>query len=327
MIKSIKQILTFHLYKVDFHLKLNYTHRFNFVPYKTLDLRKRKIDLAVISDVHLGTRGCHADELIAYLNSIRPNKLILNGDIIDIWQFNKKYFPASHLKVLKKFISMASNGTEVYYITGNHDEMLRRFGDLQIGNFNLANKLILDLDGKKAWIFHGDVFDVSVRHAKWLAKLGGYGYDMLILVNRMVNWFLQKIGREKFSLAKKVKNGVKGAVKYIHNFEKTATDLAIENAYDYVICGHIHKPKKEICENKYGKCVYLNSGDWVENLTALEYSFKRWKIYQYSEDKLAAFYADEELKEMDMNELVTSILELKTQKKTKKEKGGESVEE
>ena len=290
-------------------------------------LKKRRIDIAVISDVHLGTHGCKADELIAYLSSIKPTKLILNGDIIDIWQFNKKYFPPSHLKVLNKLISMASKGVEIIYITGNHDEMLRKFAEVRVGNFQLVNKLVLDLEGKKAWIFHGDVFDVSIQHAKWLAKLGGYGYSMLLSLNRMINWLLKKMGREKFSLAKRIKDGVKGAIKYIHDFERTAIELAIENGYDYVICGHIHKPKKEIVETKEGRCMYLNSGDWIENLTALEYSFKRWKIYQYNQDKLSAFYADEELKEMDMNELISSIIELKAKNKPKKEKDGESIED
>ena len=219
--------------------------------------------MAVISDVHLGTYGCHADELITYLNSIQPKKLILNGDIIDIWQFSKRYFPPSHLKVLRKIIGMASKGVEVYYITGNHDEMLRKFSNTSMGNFKVMDKLVLNLDGKKAWIFHGDVFDVSIQNAK--------------------------------------------AVKYINNFEKTAADLAIENEYDYVVCGHIHQPKKEVYENKYGSCTYLNSGDWVENLTALEYSFKRWKIYHYNHDRLSPFFMDEDLKEMDMNDLIASI--------------------
>jgi len=263
--------------------------------------------LAVISDVHLGTYGCHADELITYLNSIQPKKLILNGDIIDIWQFNKRYFPPSHLKVLRKIIGMASKGTEVHYITGNHDEMLRKFSDTSMGNFKVVDKLVLNLDGKKAWIFHGDVFDVSIQNAKWLAKLGGYGYDLLILINSFLNWCLAKMGREKYSLSKRIKNSVKGAVKYINNFEKTAAELAIENHYDYVVCGHIHQPKKEVYENKYGSCTYLNSGDWVENLTALEYSFKRWKIYHYNHDKLSPFFMDEDLKEMNMNDLIASI--------------------
>nr|WP_297788671.1 UDP-2,3-diacylglucosamine diphosphatase [uncultured Allomuricauda sp.] len=270
-------------------------------------MKKRKIELAVISDVHLGTYGCHADELITYLNSIQPKKLILNGDIIDIWQFSKRYFPPSHLKVLRKIIGMASKGTEVYYITGNHDEMLRKFSDTSMGNFKIMNKLVLNLDGKKAWIFHGDVFDVSIQNAKWLAKLGGYGYDLLILINSFLNWCLSKMGREKYSLSKKIKNSVKGAVKYINNFEKTAAELAIENEYDYVVCGHIHQPKKEIYENKYGSCTYLNSGDWVENLTALEYSFKRWRIYHYNHDRLSPFFVDEDLKEMDINDLIASI--------------------
>ena len=272
-------------------------------------MKKRKIEIAVISDVHLGTYGCHADELITYLNSIKPKKLILNGDIIDIWQFKKRYFPSAHLKVLRKIIGMASKGTEVYYITGNHDEMLRKFAPTAMGNFNIVNKMVLNLDGKKAWIFHGDVFDISIQKAKWLAKLGSWGYDLLILMNSFVNWCLIKIGREKYSLSKKIKNSVKGAVKYINNFEQTAAELAIENGYDYVICGHIHQPKKEIIETKQGSTTYLNSGDWIENLTALEYSFKRWRIYHYSHDKLFPFFVDEDLKEMDINELIASITE------------------
>ena len=278
-------------------------------------MRKRQIDIAVISDVHLGTYGCHADELIAYLSSIKPKKLILNGDIVDIWQFSKRYFPPAHLRVIKKIISLASHGTEVYYITGNHDETLRKFAGSTVGNFNILNKLVLDIDGRKAWFFHGDVFDVSIQNARFLAKLGGYGYDILILINRILNWCLTKMGREKYSIAKRIKKGVKSAVKYIGDFEKTAADLAIENGYDYVICGHIHQPKKELYENKHGKTTYLNSGDWVENLTALEYSFKRWKIYHYSHDKLSPFFADEELKSMNMNDLISSIVDLREEDK------------
>jgi UDP-2,3-diacylglucosamine pyrophosphatase LpxH len=268
---------------------------------------KRKVEIAVISDVHLGTYGCHAKQLITYLNSIEPKHLILNGDIVDIWQFSKRYFPKSHLKVIKKIMDFATEGTKVTYITGNHDEMLRRFSDMTIGNISIVNKKVLDLDGKKAWFFHGDVFDVSIQNAKWLAKLGGYGYDALILVNRLVNWCLERLGREKYSLSKKIKNSVKSAVKYISDFENVVSDLAIENGYDFVVCGHIHQPKMLTKENKHGKTTYLNSGDWVENFTALEYQFKRWKIYNYNSDKLAAFYADEDIKEMGIKDLIAAI--------------------
>ncbi|MFT5252782.1 MAG: UDP-2,3-diacylglucosamine pyrophosphatase LpxH [Flavobacteriales bacterium] len=259
-------------------------------------LKKRKVELVVLSDVHLGTYGSHATELNNYLSSIKPKTLVLNGDIIDIWQFRKSYFPKTHLKVIQKIISFASKGTKVYYVTGNHDEMLRKFSDTAMGNFSLVNKLVLELDDKKAWIFHGDVFDASVNHAKWIAKLGGKGYDYLIVCNRMFNWCLTRIGKEPYSFSKKIKASVKKAVKHISDFEETATELAIENKYDFVICGHIHEPKIIKKENKNGSTMYLNSGDWVENLTALEYNKKRWKLYRYQE---SAFTEEENLFEME----------------------------
>jgi len=271
-------------------------------------LKKRKVEVVVISDVHLGTYGSHAKELYNYLSTIKPKILVLNGDIIDIWQFRKSYFPKAHLKIIQKIISLATKGTKVYYITGNHDEMLRKFSDMNMGNLTLTDKLILDLDNKKAWIFHGDVFDTSVQHSKWIAKLGGLGYDYLILLNRLVNWCLLKIGKEPYSFSKKIKASVKKAVKHISDFEKTATELAIEKKYDYVICGHIHEPKMVLKENKNGSTMYLNSGDWVENLTALEYNKKRWKLYRYAE---ANYPIEENLLEMEdilSNELIASIL-------------------
>ncbi len=271
-------------------------------------MKKRKVELVVLSDVHLGTFGSHAKELNNYLSSIKPKILVLNGDIIDIWQFRKSYFPKSHLKVIQKIISFASKGTKVYYVTGNHDEMLRKFSEMSMGNFALVDKLVLDLDDKKAWIFHGDVFDASVNHAKWIAKLGGLGYDYLILLNRFANWCLKKIGKEPYSFSKKIKASVKKAVKHISDFEVTATDLAIEKKYDYVICGHIHEPKIIKKENKNGSTLYLNSGDWVENLTALEYNKKRWKLFRYA---AANYSEDENLFEMEdilSNQLSPNIL-------------------
>ena len=185
--------------------------------------KKRKIPLVVLSDVHLGTYGCHAMELLQYLKSIQPKTLVLNGDIIDMWNFSKSYFPASHMNVLRHIIKMSTNGTRVIYITGNHDEVLRKYSDLILGNFELVDKLILDLDGKKAWIFHGDVFDSSTQgYAKIIAKIGGKGYDLLILINSFVNWLLVLSGKEKRSFSKRIKDSVKKAVSFITNFETTA---------------------------------------------------------------------------------------------------------
>jgi len=241
----------------------------------------RDLEVVVISDVHLGTFGCHAEELYKYLKSIRPKILILNGDIIDIWNFSKNYWPKNHMKVVNRILKMMSQGVKVYYVTGNHDEMLRRFSDFHLANFSLVDKVILDLDGKKTWIFHGDVFDPSIINAKWLAKIGGKGYDLLILLNRLMNRILTAMGKERVSFSKKIKNSVKRALKYITDFEATAVEMAVHHGYNTVICGHIHQPANTaVWHNEY-LVRYLNSGDWVENLTALEYNNGVWEIFQY----------------------------------------------
>lgn len=251
-------------------------------------MSKREVEIVVISDVHLGTYGCQSKELIRYLKSIKPKKLILNGDIIDIWQFNKRFWPKAHFAVIKQVLNMLVEGTEVYYLTGNHDEMLRRFSNASMGNFHLLDKMSLTIDGKRAWIFHGDVFDATMKHAKWLARLGGIGYDMLIMLNSLVNFVLIKMGREKMSLSKRIKNSVKSAVKYVQDFEQVASDLAVENKFDYLICGHIHQPQIKIMKDsqKRGEVLYLNSGDWIENLTSLEYNEGEWKLYQYDAQEM-----------------------------------------
>jgi UDP-2,3-diacylglucosamine pyrophosphatase LpxH len=246
---------------------------------------KKNIDIAVISDTHLGTYGCHSSELVNYLRSINPKLLVLNGDIIDIWQFRKRFFPASHMQVIKEIFALLARGTKIVYITGNHDESLRRYSGLKLGNFQLVDKLILDIDGNKTWIFHGDVFDATTKgSAKIIAKLGGHGYDLLILFNRAINSILKFFGKEKMSLSKKVKNSVKKAIKWIGDFEQTAAELAIENEYTHVICGHIHQPQIKTIKTDKGEVIYMNSGDWIENLTTLEYSNNKWEIYHYDEE-------------------------------------------
>lgn len=191
------------------------------------------------------------------------------------------------MQVIKHITGLLAKNTKIVYLTGNHDEMLRKFAGLRIGSFHIDNKIVIKLAGKKAWIFHGDVFDVTMKYSKWLAKLGAVGYDTLILINTFVNWCLRKLGKEKISLSKRVKDSVKSAIKFINDFEKVAADIAIENGFDYVICGHIHHPEMKKIITAKGEVIYLNSGDWVENLTALEYNDAEWSIYRYAEDKKA----------------------------------------
>lgn len=264
-------------------------------------MKKRPVDIVIISDVHLGTYGCHAKELLRYLKSIQPKQVVLNGDIIDIWQFSKRYWPKSHMKVVKIIMEWIAKGVKVYYVTGNHDEMLRKFVGFKLGSFSIENKIVLNLHGKKAWIFHGDVFDVTMQHSKWIAKLGAVGYDFLILINRAVNYISKKLGKGPVSMSKRIKNGVKSAIKFIGDFENTAADIAIHNGFDYVVCGHIHQPEIKKISTDKGSVVYLNSGDWIENLTALEYHRAKWKIYRYSED---TFMATREIEEEDPMEIL-----------------------
>jgi UDP-2,3-diacylglucosamine pyrophosphatase LpxH len=275
-------------------------------------IKKRKLDILVLSDVHLGTYGCHAKELLQYLKTVKPKTVILNGDIIDIWQFSKRYWPKSHMRIVKQVMSWMSKGVKIYYITGNHDEMLRKFVGFKMGSLKIVNKVILDLDdGKKAWFFHGDVFDVTMQHSKWLAKLGAVGYDTLIHINSFANFISEKIFKKgKLSLSKKIKNSVKSAVKFINSFEQTAADIGISNKYEYVVCGHIHQPEMREIENEHGKIMYLNSGDWIENLTALEYAEGQWEIYRYDEKEMMHMieYGLED-EELNNNQLFDIMLE------------------
>lgn len=251
--------------------------------HKKSDVQPRKLKAAVISDVHLGTYGCKAKELQSYLKTIQPEILVLNGDIIDIWRFSKSYFPKAHLKVVRTIVKMMEKGTKVYYIPGNHDEVMRRFSGTSVGNFHIVNKLVLSIDGHRSWIFHGDVFDVIMVHSKWLAKLGAAGYGLLTMVNRGVNALLKAMGKPKISLSKKVKDAVKGSGGVVSRFEQTVSEIAISKGYQYVICGHIHRPAYKTIEHGSGKVTYLNSGDWVEHYSALEYQDHFWKLVVHDE--------------------------------------------
>ena len=274
-------------------------------------MKKRRIDIVVISDVHLGTYGCHAKELLKYLKSIKPKMVVLNGDIIDIWQFSKNYWPKSHMKVVRHFMGWIGKGVKTYYIPGNHDEMLRKFAGMKLGSFRIENKIVLELeDGKKGWFFHGDVFDVTMQHSKWLAKMGAVGYDMLILINRVFNFISEHVFNSgKISLSKKIENSVKSAIKFINNFEQTSADIGISNGFDYVVCGHIHQPEMRTISNANGSIQYLNSGDWIENLTALEYSNGQWTIYKYNdEDYITEEHEADDMGDMNNKEVFNQLL-------------------
>jgi UDP-2,3-diacylglucosamine pyrophosphatase LpxH len=248
-----------------------------------LKQRKRSVDIAVISDTHLGTYDCHAKELLEYLDGIHPKILILNGDIIDFWAGKKWTWRQAHTLVIKKILELAISGTMVYYVIGNHDEGLRKLPSVGLGNFNLCNDLTLELENHKVWFIHGDIFDLVVLHAKWLSKLGTFWYNLLILFNGVVNALLIWMGKERTSLAKRVKSSVKLAVKYMSDFERAAAETAASKGYSHIVCGHVHQPEIKRFAMRKTEVMYLNSGDWVENLSALEYHDGAWSIFRYND--------------------------------------------
>jgi UDP-2,3-diacylglucosamine pyrophosphatase LpxH len=214
------------------------------------------------------------------------------------------------MKVVRHLLNWISKGVKVYYITGNHDETLRRFSGFKIGGLQIVNKLVLELENdEKAWFFHGDVFDVTMQHSKWLAKLGGIGYDTLILINRFANFISEKVFKKgKLSLSKKIKNSVKSAVKFINDFESIAAEIGINNQYNYVVCGHIHHPEIRKIETNKGSIMYLNSGDWIENLSALEYVNGKWSIHQFNYEEFNKETNAEEQEEPTNSKLFDSLL-------------------
>jgi len=252
-------------------------------------MQKRPLDVVVVSDLHLGTYASRAKEFVTYLKSIAPRLLILNGDIIDGWQFSKHYFPTVHMAVIQEIFQLLSNGTRVIYITGNHDEILRRYSDIHLGNFQLTDKVVIEINGKMTWIFHGDVFDHTTKgQAKLWTKLGSNGYASLLAFNGFINKLMKLIGKKKLSLSKRIMQEFHKRMVNIEAFENMIAELAIEKNYDSVICGHIHQPQKRMITTDKGAVTYLNSGDWVEHLTALEYRDDDWHIYSYDEATMKA---------------------------------------
>ena len=242
---------------------------------------KRNLDILVISDLHLGTYGCEADEVLAYLDSINADKIVINGDFVDIMLFNKRFWPSSHMKVIKYFLDLISKGKEIYYVTGNHDELMRKFLNFKIQNFKIVNQIVLDTAKGKVWIFHGDVFDFSIQ-TQWLTKLAGFLYDYMIIFNSWINKkIMRPLGRKRLNFSKTIKSNVKTAVQYFANFEMKAAEVAQKNGYKYVVCGHIHTPKIESFNINGEEVIYMNSGDWLESLSSLEYADNKWSIYMH----------------------------------------------
>ena len=237
-----------------------------------------------ISDVHLGTKGSQAEVLDDFLRNNSSDKLYLVGDIIDGWKLQKRiYWPQEHSNVIRKIIGKARKGTKVYYIPGNHDEVLRKWMDmdLRFGRIKIVqDRVHKGADGKEYYVVHGDAFDGITRLAPWVAWLGDSAYTVTQDLNRWYNQLRKKLGMGYWSFSKFLKHNVKKAVDFVFKFEENITSYCSKKGYAGVICGHIHTPTiKDI-----GNVKYMNCGDWVENTTALvehhdgSFEIIEWKI-------------------------------------------------
>ncbi|WP_338770088.1 UDP-2,3-diacylglucosamine diphosphatase [Bernardetia sp. ABR2-2B] len=243
---------------------------------------KRKVEIVILSDIHLGTYGARVKDLLNYLESIEPQTLILNGDIIDVLQFSKSYFPNSHLQVIQKVLAWVQKGIKTYYIVGNHDDIFRKFIGFQAAGITITDDLELEIGNQKIFIFHGDAFDGKLARIRLLNKMGANGYGSVILMNKAINFLIRKLVRKEVFISKYLKNKSKRFLKNNTKFEEEIISLAIKNGYDSIICGHLHYPIIKRIEKEGKQINYLNSGDWVESLTSIEYHNKEWKLYQHN---------------------------------------------
>ena len=256
----------------------------------------------VISDVHLGTKGSKSRELVRFLKQHKCENLILNGDIIDGWQLRKSgKWKRKHTRFFTRILKMIEQeGTKVTYIRGNHDDFLNQILPFTMGNLTIQRDMIYESFGKKFYVVHGDIFDSITSQFKWIAKLGDAGYTFLLWLNRQYNYRRKKKGLPYYSLSQAIKSKVKKAVKYIDDYETQLAAMARYKQCDGIICGHIHQPAMKEIEG----ITYLNSGDWIESLTALiEDMNGEWSLVYYSETQSSRQdEPSEEIEPIDMKQ-------------------------
>lgn len=220
-----------------------------------------------LSDTHLGTSGCQAQRLLEFLQATESNTLYLVGDIIDGWQLRRRwYWDQHHNNVVQAILKKARNGTQVIFIPGNHDEMIRQYIGLDLGGIQIRDELVhTTRQGKRMLVLHGDRFDGVIACAKWLAYLGDNMYTVILKLNQWFNNWRARVGLPYWSLSQYLKLKVKNAVSYMTSFEEALAAEARKKHLDGVICGHIHKPEMRDIDG----ILYCNDGDWVESLSAL----------------------------------------------------------
>ena len=236
-----------------------------------------------ISDLHIGTRGLKHEFLLDFLRHHDSETLYLVGDIIDIWHLNGSFasWRQEHNDVIQKLLRKARKGTKVVYIPGNHDEAVRAYTELHLGEISVVNEAVhVAADGRRLLVLHGDKFDGVIQSAKWLAHLGTWAYDAAVVVNHWFNLARRRLGYPYWSLSAYLKHKVKNARGFIARFKQVVTREARRRGFDGVVCGHIHHAEMDVVDG----ILYLNDGDWVESCTALAEDFEgRLELLRWTE--------------------------------------------
>ncbi len=260
----------------------------------------------IVSDVHLGTKGSKAKEIARFLKQFHCDNLILNGDIIDGWQLKKSgSWKRKHTRFFNRVLKMMENqSTNVYYLRGNHDDFLDQILPLQIGRLQILADMTYESNGKTYFITHGDVFDSITTNLRWIAYLGDVGYTFLLWLNRVVNYYRYKKGLPYFSLSQFVKGKVKQAVSYVDDYETELAKMAKSKGCDGIICGHIHKAENRMIDGIH----YLNSGDWVETMSALAEDHEgNWELIYFNQIDFKKINTHQEISMPSRMEELTEI--------------------
>lgn len=234
-------------------------------------------DTTVISDLHLGTRHCRADQLIGYLERLDTRRLVLNGDIVDLWHM-RRHWPSAHAEVVAHLLRLAHQGVETHLLIGNHDGALRRFAPFLFGPIALRDSLILDLAGERVLFLHGDAAELAHPPHAFLHWIGGHAYDGLMYLGHGLNHVRRWVGAPPISIVRAFKEHLPCAVRHIARYEASCAALAAEAGCTAVVCGHIHLPRLRTIEINGRSIDYRNSGDWVEHCSALELADGVWRL-------------------------------------------------
>lgn len=224
-----------------------------------------------ISDVHLGFRGCRAEELAAFLKRVKCERVFLIGDIVDMWMLRQRWsWPSTHNQVIRRLLKLARHGTSIIYVPGNHDDALRSYSGLDLGGIRIARQAIHTLaNGKRVLVTHGDEYDLVIQNSRLLALFGAWAYDHLVALNRFVNNVRSLFGLGRWSFSRIIKKRVKSACTFVSRFEEALTAQAHRRGLDGVVCGHIHEPRIDEQLIDGVAVLYANCGDWIERASAL----------------------------------------------------------